>query len=145
MPIGRIGVFAIKGSNAHRRRGAQGGVEKFVGVRDLGEAAHGVRERNQSVRLAAAKLGVKTKDGADLVGMTTDAQRDQLQDVLDALGWVGIGEEQLGALVFVGSVSPQHLREVRSEVALTQCPLQDIRSRLADEKKIVGHGVPDCL
>jgi hypothetical protein len=69
-----------------------------------------VRERNQGVRLATAKLGVETKDGANLVGMTTDAQRDQLQDILDALGWVGVGEEQLRALVFVGSVSPQHLR-----------------------------------
>ncbi|KFB78019.1 MAG: hypothetical protein AW06_000598 [Candidatus Accumulibacter cognatus] len=145
MPIGRIGIFAIKGGNAHRCRGAQGGVEKLVGVRHAGEAAHGVRESNQGVRLAAAKLGVETKDGANLVGMATDPKGNQLEDIPDALGRVGVGKEQLRALVLVGSVAPQHLREVRRKVALPQRTLQNIRSRLTDGEQIVGHGVPDCL
>ena len=81
---------------------------------------------------AAAELGVQPEDGPYLLRPTQDAHRDQPEDRLQALGRVGVGEEEVGPLVLVWGVAAEHLGEVGSEVALAQRPLKNVSSGRTD-------------
>lgn len=101
-------------------------------------------ERDQGVGLAAAELSVEAKDRCHLIGPSQDAQGNQAQHALEALGRIGVGKEQPRQLVLVRRIATQYLGEIGGEVALADRPLQDVGPRPAYREKIVWHGSWNC-
>lgn len=142
--VGGIGVFSVESGDANWPAGTKRRLQKFVRVGDVIHPAHGVSQRDQGMRLAAAELCIQPKDCAGLLRLAENARRHQLEYIFQALGRISVGEERDGIFVFFRAVSTKHLRKIGGEVALRQRPLKHVLTWLTDGEKVVVHGDSDC-
>ena len=95
-----------------------------------------MRERDQGVRLAAAELRIEAKDSANLLGQAHHARGNEAQHIAQALGRIGVGEEQCRVAVFRRGVAAQHLRQIGGVIALADRALQHVGARLTGVEQV---------
>ena len=87
------------------------------------------------MRLTAAIAGIEAEDRGDRAGSPAEAGADVSQKVLEPSGRVSVRKEELRIAVCSGfSASSEDMRQIGGEIGIARCPVQNVRSRLAEVK-----------
>ena len=123
--VGRVGVLTVEGGNADFGLRDKLGVNE---LRDVGDAFHavgGVVEGDQAVGLAAAVAGIEAEDGRGGAAVAGHASQHIAEEILEALGGVGVREEAIGLLVVVRGDVTDDLGQVGGKISVGNCALED--------------------
>ena len=129
--IGRIGILPIESRDADISFRQQGGIDELL---DTGHAIHapsGMGQRDQPVGLAAAVGGIEPENRCDLPARAGQPPAHVGEQVLEAPGGIGVGEEAGRVTVFLVSPADDDLGQIRREISLGNAPLQDVCARPA--------------
>src|ERR1035441_722111 len=124
--VGRVGVLAIKSCDADFDAGDKLRVEKLGDVGNAFHAVCRVGQSDQAVGFAAAVAGVEAEDGGGGAALAGQAGQNIAEQVLEALGGVGVGEEAVGLLVVIGGDAADDLGQVGGEISVGDCALEDV-------------------
>ena len=129
--VGRIRVLAVDSSEADRTLRQERRVDELADAGHPRKTPGRVRQRDQAVRLAAAVRSIEAEDCRRLAARAAQAPADVGQQVLQAPGRIGVGEEPGRIDVLGASFTGHDLGEVGGEVRFGHCAAQDVPARTA--------------
>ena len=127
-----IGVLAVERGDTDGSDRQQPRIDELADVRHAGHPASGVCQCDQAVRLPAAVGRVEAEDRSDCVAGAAQAAAHVDQQVLQAPGRIGVGEERTGLPVVGARLAGQDLCEVGREVGVGYGAVEHVRPRTAD-------------
>ena len=137
--VGRVGVLAIERADAHGAGGEQVRIDELAHIGYAFHAAGSMDEGDQAVRLATAVGRVQAENGGRFLAGATQAVADVRQQLPQAAGGVGVGEEVCRVSILGIGGAGDHRSEVGREIRIPHAPSQHVRAGLA-ELKDVGKG-----
>ena len=145
-PVGRIGVLAVEGGDADRTLRHQGGRDELGDIRHARHATGGMDQRDQPVGLAAAIGGIETENRRYLAAGTGQAPTHIGEQIPQAPGGIGVGEETGWIDVFgTTALAAGNPGQVRREVSLGEVSREHIGARAASlEDRRHRHASPAC-
>ena len=130
-PVGRVGVLAVEGGEAHLAPRQKRRVDEVVRPRHRRQPPRDVREGDQAVRLAAAVRRVEAEDGGRLAARAAQAPAHVGQQVPEAASRKGVLEEPDRVDVLGAARARDDLREVGREVGVGHRAAHDVGARAA--------------
>ena len=89
-------------------------------------------QRNQPVRLAAAKGRAKAEDGGDFARCPTQSRAYVCQQALESAGGISLAEEEVRLAIFFGRGAFDYLGQVGSKIRTRDLTFDHVLSRLAE-------------
>ena len=134
--VGRIGVLAVEGGDAHSAFRQQRRIDELGDVRHGPEPARGVGQRDQAVRLAAAIGGIEAEDCSHFAAGPGKPSADVPEQALEPSCRVAVGEEPYRVPVLRASLPHDHRGQIGCEVRFRDLAPEHVAARRA--------GVEDC-